>query len=127
MKGMARARVDVKIPRLDDEEAWQGHESVTKRSIEAAVSRTLEKKWHEADWYLALDEIHERSQAQDQQTAGMEDEEGDEDLKARKSDSMFQDQWNFLTDRKREEHRVWKARMLGRIDDLEKSGAMVVD
>ncbi|KAJ2896199.1 Origin recognition complex subunit 6 [Zalerion maritima] len=129
IKGMSRARTEVEMPRMDEEEAWEGYEPVTRELIETAVSRVLEHGWHEGDWYRALDSIYNEGRGDHdfEMQEGPARPRTPEGIKERKADSMFQDEWDFLTDVKREEFKVWKDKMLVRIEELEKNGAMDVD
>lgn len=128
-KALARARVDVQVGggRMDEEEAWEGYEAITKRTVEAAVSKILQEQWHNADWYHALDEIHQRMR-DGQDTDAIVIDHHDRaviaeinETKTKKSDSMFQDEWDFLSERRIEETKLWKERILWRITELENS------
>ncbi|KAK1999772.1 origin recognition complex subunit 6 [Colletotrichum falcatum] len=125
---IAKARASVGSRGMDEDEAWEGWAPVTAKEFDDAVQQVTDRGWLDADWYLSLSDIIEagdviadsRRQAEDHYRAPV-----------RGADSMFQDRYDFLSEKKRKEYRTWKEGILRRIESMEKEGkggeAMEID
>ncbi|EFQ35210.1 origin recognition complex subunit 6 [Colletotrichum graminicola] len=123
---LAKARASVGSRGMDEDEAWEGWAPVTAKEFDDAVQQVTDRGWLEADWYLSLSDIIE---AGDVIADSHRRAEGPYRAPVRGADSMFQDRYDFLSEKKRQEYMIWKEGILRRIESLEKEGgeAMEVD
>lgn len=104
---------------------WAGHEPVKARNIDMAVEAVTERGWLEADWFRGLTDIVAQASYQNE-AADLEDEAAPTPATKttiRGADSMLQDKYDFTSDEKRREYRIWKEGILDRIEQLEKAAA----
>ncbi|KAF9877618.1 origin recognition complex subunit 6 [Colletotrichum karsti] len=125
---LEKARQELDTRGLDDEEAWEGWTPIKPKEFDAALKEVGDRGWLEADWYSSLGDVIEAGNAIADSRRG----EKDASLKTapvRRADTMFQDRYDFLSEKKRREYRIWKESILRRIDIMEKEGddAMEVD
>ncbi|WYZ36653.1 hypothetical protein EsH8_II_000159 [Colletotrichum jinshuiense] len=122
--GKAREVVDVRG--LDEEEAWEGWTPVKTKDFDAVVQEVTDRGWLEADWYQGLGDVIEAGNAI---AESHRKEEDSYKAPVRGADTMFQDRYDFLSEKKRREYRIWKDGILRRIDLMEKDTgeAMEVD
>jgi origin recognition complex subunit 6 len=122
------ARVKEEVPPakgLAPADFWAGHEAVKAKDIDAAVEQMTDRGWLEQDWFRGLIDLVAQGgyQAEDD---GLE-EDGDDDAAPqakstiRGADSMLQDRYDYTSEEKRRDYRIWKEGILGRIDQLEKA------
>ncbi|KAK1595091.1 origin recognition complex subunit 6 [Colletotrichum navitas] len=123
---VAKARASVGSRGMDEDEAWEGWAPVTAKEFDDAVQQVTDRGWLEADWYLSLSDVIE---AGDVIADSHRQAEGPYRAPVRGADSMFQDRYDFLSEKKRKEYRIWKEGILRRIESMEKEGgeAMEVD
>ncbi|OLN91973.1 hypothetical protein CCHL11_01396 [Colletotrichum chlorophyti] len=126
---LARARDEVDVRGLDEDEAWEGWAPVIPKDFDAAVKEVRERGWLNEDWYQSLGDVIEAGQTMknSRRDGGEETEQGP--MLVRRADTMFQDRYDYLSEKRRREYRIWKEDILRRIDAMEKEagGAMEVD
>lgn len=125
---LEKAREGIDTRGLDEDEAWEGWTPIKPKEFDAAVKEVGDRVWLEADWYSGLGDVIEAGNAIDDSRRC---EQG-ASLKAvpvRRADTMFQDRYDYLSEKKRREYRIWKESIIRRIDIMEKEGvdAMEVD
>ncbi|OHE92531.1 origin recognition complex subunit 6 [Colletotrichum orchidophilum] len=114
---LGKAREEVDARGLDEDEAWEGWAPVKTKEFDVAVREVTERGWLDADWYRSLGDVIEVGHA-----IAASHGRGDETYKApvRGADTMFLDRYDFLSDKKRRDYRIWKESILRRIDLMEK-------
>ncbi|TDZ74650.1 Origin recognition complex subunit 6 [Colletotrichum trifolii] len=123
---LQKAREEVDVRGLDEDEAWEGWSSTKPRDFDATVKEVGERDWLEADWYRSLGDVVEAGKA----IADSRGEGADGGFKmgpVRRADTMFQERYDYLSEKRRREYRIWKERILRRIDALEKEGAEAME
>jgi origin recognition complex subunit 6 len=122
------ARVKEEVPPakgLSPADFWAGHEAVKAKDIDAAVEQMTDRGWLEQDWFRGLIDLV--AQGGNQAEGDGLEEEGDDDAAPqakstiRGADSMLQDRYDYTSEEKRRDCRIWKEGILGRIDQLEKA------
>ena len=108
-----------------EEDAWEGWETVGSKDIQGWVIELKEKAWLEMDWYENI--------VEDADVDDVVDGEGDEELESSRTfeelsraglGTMKLDKFDYLTERKRMEYEVWKGKMLRMIDELVEEGVL---
>lgn len=132
------ARAQVKIPAsarsrkaepTEEEEAafWDGWQQTIKAAdLDGAITEVTNKGWLDSDWFRSIEFLRNRVE-----DGGIEENDLDENhtnaaalVQITKADTMLQDKFDYLSERRRAEYRQWKADMLRRIDLLESRDAM---
>ncbi|KAL0941125.1 origin recognition complex subunit 6 [Colletotrichum truncatum] len=123
---LQRAREEIDVRGLDEDEAWEGWTPVKPAEFDAVLKEVEERGWLEADWYRSLGDVIEAGNVIADSRVG----ESDASYKAapvRRADTMFQDRYDFLSEKKRREYRIWKENILRRIDVMEKEGESAME
>ncbi|KAK6225890.1 origin recognition complex subunit 6 [Colletotrichum tabaci] len=120
---LAKAREEVDSRGLDEDEAWEGWAPVEAAEFDAALEQVADRGWLEADWYRSLGDIIEAGNV----IADSHRQEDSYRAPVRGADTMFQDRYDFLSEKKRREYSTWKEDILRRIDAMEKEGAEAMD
>ncbi|KAI3399248.1 hypothetical protein diail_7410, partial [Diaporthe ilicicola] len=126
------ARNEVKIPNAqgkksavaaEEEESifWEGwQQSLKAADINEAINEFVDRGWLESDWFRSIDLLRVAEQgAEDvdpearQSTAAA--------VQIRKADTMLQDKFDYLSERKRAGYRQWKAGILRRVEAMERA------
>ncbi|KAK7453787.1 hypothetical protein CaCOL14_000969 [Colletotrichum acutatum] len=126
---LAKAREEVDMRGLDEDEAWEGWAPVKSKEFDAAVKEVSERGWLDADWYRSLGDVIEAGHViADSHGRGGENA-GAYKAPVRGADTMFLERYDFLSEKKRRDYRIWKESILRRIDLIEKEDgdAMEVD
>lgn len=109
----------------EDQEAafWDGwQEGIKIADFDQAITKVTSSGWLNSDWYRSIEFLRDKAEG---------DEEGDnadEDLTSAaatvqitRADTMLQDKFDYLSDRRRADYRKWEADILRRIELLESS------
>jgi origin recognition complex subunit 6 len=130
---LERARNEVsmkagKDAKDDGDESWQGWSSVRPRDFDDAVSHVKEQGWLTGDWFKALADVV-RMGGDEDEDEDMAEADGDVGVlgAVRRADTMFQDKYDYLSEAKRADYKVWKEAMLSKISQLASVGAMEID
>lgn len=134
---LATARHEVKIPaarsrkdQVTEEEEiafWKGWQDTIRPSdIDEAVTEVANRGWLNSDWYRSIDYLRAQGEGEDD-----EPQDGVEDditttatlVQIRKADTMLQDKFDYLSERRRAEYRQWKAGIQLKIEVLERGQA----
>lgn len=106
---------------------WQGWQDAIKAAdIDEAVTEVANRGWLNSDWYRSIEYLREKGNEEDGEP---EDGVGEEvttmaaAVQIRKADTMLQDKFNYLSERRRAGYRQWKAGILRRIELLERGQA----
>ncbi|PHH79130.1 hypothetical protein CDD80_5596 [Ophiocordyceps camponoti-rufipedis] len=104
--GRARAQVQTKQPAAN---FWKGWETLQSEHLDAALAHVKAENWLDSDWFRGIaDVVGSKAVAP---TDGHDDEGS-----GRRADTMLQDKYDFLSPRRRAEYKVWRERMLAKID-----------
>lgn len=103
---------------------WQDWQDTTRATdIDEAVTEVANRGWLNSDWYRSIDFLRRK---------GGDENDGPEDgleediatttaaVQIRKADTMLQDKFDYLSERRRAEYRQWKAGIILRIEQLER-------
>ncbi|EOO03600.1 putative origin recognition complex subunit 6 protein [Phaeoacremonium minimum UCRPA7] len=121
IKTLDGARETATFKGSDQDTAWVGWRSIRPRDLDKAVMEVNKRGWLQSDWYQGMQDLADRTNADD-----LEDEDHDateqiQSVEIRRADSMFQDRYDLLSQRRRDDFKVWKAGILERIAALENS------
>jgi origin recognition complex subunit 6 len=116
----------------EGQEEWEGWEVVTKKDVDAWLREIGSKGWLRMDWW---ENMAQGSGVSGQVEEGyVEDEDNDEQARAAerererlwktRSGTMKQDQFDYLSEAKREQFARWKELMLVKMDNLVEGGAV---
>ena len=121
IKTLQQARESATFKDSDEENAWDGWQSMRPRDLDKAVMEVNKRGWLQSDWYQGMQDVIATANGD-----GVEDEDEDEDqaeqaqsFEIRRADSMFQDRYDLLSQRRRDDFKVWKAEILRRIEAVQ--------
>ncbi|TPX17127.1 uncharacterized protein E0L32_003245 [Thyridium curvatum] len=106
--------------------AWEGWSDVRAKQLQKALVMVSDRKWLESDWFRDIANIHgkvdgdRRDESRDRFP-----EEGSVQLRG--ADTMFQDRYDFLSEARRNESKLWKEEIMRRIEELEKATSEPMD
>lgn len=126
---LERARNEVDLGVLNEEDAWEGWREVVLGEFDTAMVRIHRHGWFDLEWVGGIKDLVEREARKEAERARRdeeaereveEEEEEIEPLKIRRPDTMFQERYDYLSERKRKAYAEWKEGVLKRIKELEK-------
>ncbi|KAI0095652.1 hypothetical protein F4814DRAFT_181853 [Daldinia grandis] len=127
---MGRAQEKINVTGMDEDELWIGWTDIKSRDVDSAVAKVVEKSWQEEEWFAGIKHIVKVKKASlEDEDAEMEDgneERFNERLHIQRGDTMLQSKWD-MTDKKREEYRVWKEEIMRQIEEVKHSRIPEVD
>lgn len=112
-----------------EEEAvfWEGwQEGLKAADISEALTVVAERGWLDSDWFRSIDLLRDAEQdAEDVDPDARQDDltSTAAAVQIRKADTMLQDRFDHLSERRRAEYRNWKAGVLRRVEALERAQA----
>ncbi|KAI1054337.1 hypothetical protein LB506_010283 [Fusarium annulatum] len=112
---LARARSEVTVKDLADEDAWEGWSTVKSKDFDDAVAKVNERAWLTGDWYQGIADVVKLSQRSHLEDVEMQNEETIPKMQIKKADTMFQDKYDFLSEAKRTKYMHWKEDMFTKI------------
>ncbi|KAL2146071.1 hypothetical protein VTI28DRAFT_5164 [Corynascus sepedonium] len=121
---IAKAREEVAIPSIDDADgdgddaAWEGWSEPSVREFDAAAVRGKRHGWFDMEWVSGVRDLVDREEDRKQEREGDTGQE-EEVVQIRRADTMFQERYDYLSERKRKAYADWKEGMLKRIKELE--------
>lgn len=122
---LSRARNEVTFKGAEDEGAWEGYTTLKPKDFDDAIAHAKEQTWFESDWFDGIAGV-DKSDADAQMADADNLDRFDEPV--RRADTMFQDKFDFLSESRRSDFKIWKERQLLRITELsEANGAMQLD
>lgn len=120
LKLLEQARAGVQVTTAGrDADAWSDWQEVKARDFSSAVSQMEEQGWLLADWFKGLDDIVQPHDW-DKVAAPEDVEDADPEVptQTRRSDTMYQDKYDYLSEARRADYVVWKEDALQRISVL---------
>ncbi|KAI9158313.1 Origin recognition complex subunit 6 [Paramyrothecium foliicola] len=115
---LKQARQDVSITAETEEDAWTGWESIKPGDFDAAVARVNEQDWLQQDWFEAIDDIVLMTGNEDVDMLDAGPTDSGSNVQIRRADTMFQDKYDYLSEKRQAEYGVWKENVLAKIDGL---------
>jgi origin recognition complex subunit 6 len=119
---LRKARGTVVVKGADDEEAWEGWSDVERKRFRDALVEVSERKWLESDWFRAIDNLRATDEQNDTAYGTIEGGTSESSQIVR-ADSMFQDKYDFLSEKRRAEYRKWSAEMLRTAEERDRNTA----
>ncbi|KAH6851109.1 origin recognition complex subunit 6 [Chaetomium sp. MPI-CAGE-AT-0009] len=120
---LGRVRREVRVVGDGEEEAWEGWREVGVAELDAAALRGNRHGWFEMGWVSGVGDLVDREAARVQDEEEEEGREGGEGVgevvQIRRADTMFQERYDYLGERKRKAYAEWKEGVLKRIKELE--------
>lgn len=123
---LEQARAEVQVNAASDTDLWADWQEVKSRDFNSAVTQLEEQGWLLADWFKGLDDV---VRPKDWDMVDGYGAPGDEDLdpivptQTTRSDTMFQDKHDYLSETRRADYVAWKADILQRISHLTEAAA----
>ncbi|OTA05846.1 hypothetical protein A9Z42_0065560 [Trichoderma parareesei] len=118
---LGRARQEVQVKGVEPDVLWEGWTDLNDESFDTAVVKVRDSGWLEADWYHGIADVIDRDLPQDDDVEHGYDEEDAAHGQQQRADTMFQDKYDYLSERRRTEYRAWKEATLARIAVLSAS------
>lgn len=102
---------------------WDGwQEGIKAADVDEAITQVMNRGWLNSDWYRSIEFLRDKAGVAED---GNDNDEDPADTTATvqitKADTMLQDKFDYLSERRRIEYRSWKAGILRRIELLERS------
>lgn len=128
------ARDEISVPastthtKTEEQDAifWEGWQDALKAAdLDEAITQVTSRGWLDSDWYRSIEFL--RDNAGDTDADANSNDFGDDAALATvsaqitKADSMLQDKFDYLSERRRADYRQWKADILRRIEKLERT------
>jgi len=109
--------------------AWQGWHQIRLDDLDTATLRIHRHGWLELDWKQGIDDIVRADnpdkyvETQEASGGGQGDDSPNapEPLPVRRADTMFQERYDYLSEKRRAEYAEWKEGILNRIKELERA------
>ncbi|CCC10844.1 unnamed protein product [Sordaria macrospora k-hell] len=111
----------------DNEKVWEGWGDVKLKDLNLATLHIGTSGWLEMDWAAGVEDLARTVLDKEDQDAAFEDGQGGankvEVVRVGQGDSMFQDRYDYLGERKQKEYAIWKQGILKKIKALENPAA----
>lgn len=113
----ARKEVEVNVKDGDAEKAWEWWYDVKLKDLDMSALVINRHGWLELDWAKGVqDLVHmNEERARDDEEDAEREERNAEPVQLRRADTMFQERYDFLADRKRKGYAEWKEGIMKRI------------
>ena len=114
---MNHAREALDVKGLTEAEFWDGWTNPKLPDVGTAIKRVRED-WIDADWYLALEDVaSENVQRAKSKGKGRQRRDVRETMGIHKADTLHQPRYNYLSEKRQEEYKVWLQSVAGRLAD----------
>lgn len=104
---------------------WEGWQDGLKAAdISEALTVVADRGWLDSDWFRSIDLLRDAEQDADDVDPSAHQHDSISTAAAvqiRKADTMLQDRFDYLSERRRAEYRHWKAGILRRLEALERA------
>lgn len=126
---LGRARSEVTLKDEQDENGWSDWSEPNATEFDVAIRKLISERWLEHDWYRGIADVLQANGLVETEANPIgDDAEYSQSDQVRRIDTMFQDRFDYLSDTRRADYKVWKERMLKRIAQASTaSGAMEID
>ncbi|KAM4060094.1 origin recognition complex subunit 6 (ORC6) domain-containing protein [Hirsutella rhossiliensis] len=119
---LGRARADVKANHVGEGDFWLGWKTLKSREFDAAVAHVNDRDWLTGDWYKGIADVAS-ARGVDFEIMDQEDHDSGVQIPARRADMMLQDKYDLLSEARRSDYKMWKEKMLSRINQPVKVGS----
>ncbi len=129
LKTLRKVQGSVGVAGHDDPKAWEGWATPNQEQFRKALKEISDRNWLDSDWYLGIQDLKDTSGVQ-ADGVDADDIHDAPSVQIRRADTMFQDKYDLLSERNREEYKIWKAKIMARIKEIERNGggdAMEID
>jgi origin recognition complex subunit 6 len=119
-----RGKKGVGATQEEDTVFWEGwQEGLKAADISEAVEVVAVREWLDSDWFRSIEFL--RASGQDAEFVDPRSNQDNSistsaDVQIRKADTMLQDRFDYLSERRRGEYRHWKAGILRQLEMLER-------
>lgn len=119
VKALREAHKAVDLKGQDESVLWEGWTSIGPKDLDEAVAKANENGWQDDEWFTSIgDQVGEGADVemadpQNDTTAGK--------AQVQRGDTMLQRRW-VMNDQKRQDYNRWKADILKRCDEIERTG-----
>ncbi|RGP72127.1 origin recognition complex subunit 6 [Fusarium sporotrichioides] len=124
---LTRARQEVDVKGLSEEDTWEDWANIKSKDFDDAVAKVNERSWLTGDWYQGIADVVKLTQRGHFEDVAMLDEETMPKMQVKKADTMFQDKYDFLSDARRAEYMHWEKDIYAKIALSTAGAAMEVD
>lgn len=111
----------------EEEKGWEGWHEVGAKDFDAAALRMHRHGFFDLDWVSGIEDLAERERrGREEEGVGEgegeeeEEDENTEPVRIRRADTMFQERFDYLSERKRKAYAEWKESIMKRIKQLER-------
>lgn len=111
-----RARKEVTVKDVDEQDAWVGWKTLKTKDFDLAVEQVNTRDWLAGDWYTGIADLLKQVQRPD--TDMLDDDDLAPEIQLRRADTMFQEKYDFLSDARRSDYNTWKESMLLKISEF---------
>lgn len=120
VEGLDRARQAITIKGVEDGEVWEGWRDIQVADIDDAALTVHRHGWLESDWAKGIEDLVRRDEdnAADKAAAGKA--RWDPVGPVRRADTMLQDKYDYLSEKRRKEYTAWKREITKEIARLER-------
>ncbi|KAK3297833.1 origin recognition complex subunit 6-domain-containing protein [Chaetomium fimeti] len=107
-----------------EDEAWEGWREIGVAELDDAAVRGRRHGWFEMGWVSGVGDLVDREakrveEEEEEERDGEGDDNNGEVVQIRRADTMFQERYDYLGERKRKAYAEWKEGVLKRIKELE--------
>ncbi len=125
---LKKARETVEIPPSktvggdDDDEVgpWVGWTDIRVKDLDTAALRINRHGWLEMNWAAGIQDLVRMEEEAEDRDMADEADTRPEPRQVRKADTMFQERYDYLSERRRKDYAIWKQGILARIKELER-------
>lgn len=129
ISALNQARRTVTVMAADEGLAWERWVDLKPRDFNEAVA-TVEKRGWLGDWWAGVDDVVKSADWDKAGEPSAEDADLDGPIRVRRTDTMFQDKYDYLSDARRAQYSAWRTGLLARLSParLDNGGsAMEID
>lgn len=124
---LTQARKTVAVPGMDEEELWKNWADLKPRDFTKAVETVADRSWL-GDWWVGIDDVVNSTDWDNTQLPDEEELNLIAPIRVRRADTMFQDQFDYLSDARKADFKSWKQDILTRIAERQAElNAMDID
>lgn len=124
VEALQESRHNVYIKDFAQDEAWEGWQDIQAADIDSATMTVNRHGWLESDWALGIQDLIRRGADRAAEKAGASRKGNRAQIgPVRRTDTMLQDKYNYLSEKRRNEYETWKKRMMKEITRLERQKA----
>ncbi|KAH8907278.1 hypothetical protein BR93DRAFT_945312 [Coniochaeta sp. PMI_546] len=120
VEALQEARDTIKFKEVDEEEAWESWQDIQVGDIDDATLTVNRHGWLESDWAEGIEDLISREADHAAEEARPRKGNRVPIGTVRRTDTMLQDKYDYLSEKRRNEYAAWKKRMLKEITRLER-------